>query len=155
MSQPILRFLRLYCATPNSIAQPHRDGILAVAAVNEAAELATLLLADMALWGRGAGASVTNAIDMVMVKAHASLIARFGIPLAVTRVVEWDSSGHFDLYCDMRDGRGYLHHPLVGTNRKTAARSREAFLSWAPGAGQRMLTKAEEVGSGVYAGTEG
>ena len=135
MSQIILRYLRLYCATPTATPVRHRDGILAVAAVNESAELATLLIADMSLWKRGHGASATNAIDVVMADAHAALIQGFGIPLSATRVVEWDSAGKFDLFCDLRDGMGYLHHPLFGVGRHIAGRSREAFLSWAPGLG--------------------
>ena len=155
MSQTLIRYLRLYCATPDAMPERHRDGVLAVAAVNERAELATLLLADMSLWGRGAGASVTNAIDRVMALAHSVLIDRFGIPLSQTRVVEWDSAGHFDMFCDMRDGKGYLHHPLFGIERSIVPRSREAFLSWASGLGYVMLAKADLVGCGAYAGVEG
>lgn len=155
MSKLLLRYLRLHCAHPTAQPVRHRDGILAVAAVNESAELATLLIADMSLWKRGHGASATNAIDTVMVEAHTALIEGFGIPLAATRVVEWDSCGKFDLYCDRRDGKGYLHHPLVAVSRLVEARSREAFLSWAPGVGLLMLQKAEMVGNGEYAGVEG
>ena len=155
MSQTLIRYLRLHCATPMATPELHRDGILAVAAINERAELATLLLADMSLWGRGAGASVTNAIDKVMAVAHAALIGRFDIALPSTRIVEWDSAGNFDLFCDMRDGKGYVHHPLFGIERSIAPRSREAFLSWAPDLGHVLLAKADLVGCGEYAGVEG
>lgn len=155
MSKNLLRYLRMHFPFPQARPIRHRDGVLAVAAINESAELATLLIADMSLWKRGHGTSATNAIDVAMVEAHAALIEGFGLPLAATRVVEWDSADRFDLYCDLRDGKGYLHYPLVATTRAIEPRSRGAFLSWAPGVGHLMLEKAELVGRGEYAGVEG
>jgi hypothetical protein len=116
----LIRYLRMHGEHPTAKPVRHRDGILVVAAVNESAELATLLIADMSLWKRGHGASATNPIDTVMVEAHSALIEGFGIPLAATRVVEWDSCGKFDLYCDRRDGKGYCTTrlcPCPGSSR--------------------------------------
>jgi hypothetical protein len=155
MTDTVIRYLRLHVPYPRAAAQRHRDGILAIASVAEHAELATLLLVDMSLFGRGAGASVTNAIDVAMVEAHAALVKGFAIPLDSTPVVEWDSAGMFDLYCDLGDGRGYLHQPLFARERGIKPRSKEAFLSWAGKTGLQLIQKAEMVGSGAYAGAEG
>ena len=45
------------------------------------AQLARLLLADMSIWGRGGGTSVTNAVEQFIMAAHRRLIAGFGIAL--------------------------------------------------------------------------
>ena len=155
MNRALIRHLRLYCASPNEAPVRHHDGILAVAGVLEHACLARLLLVDMERFGRNRGASVTNAIDQVVPVAHRLLIAGFGVDLADTLVVEWDGSGAFDLVCDMRDGMGMRHQPLLCMNRTAAPRSREAFLSWAGEMGREMLKRAEAVGAGQWAGVEG
>ena len=104
---------------------------------------------------------ILNCDDAKILAAHASHRRTRCIDFTlwhsavVDRVVEWDSTGKFDLFCDMRDGNGFLHQPLFGVERSIIPRSREAFLSWAPGLGHVMLAKAELVGCGAYAGVEG
>jgi hypothetical protein len=151
----IIRYLRLYCATPASEPERHRDGVVAVAAIEEKAALARLLLADMGAWGRNPGASVTSAIGPMMIAAYRQLIWGFGISLAETLVVERDVDGHFDLMCDPRDGDGYRRMPLFARGGRSTARTAEAFVSWAGAAGQAMLERAEAVGIGEWAGVEG
>lgn len=156
MTKPLIRYLRLFCAFPGATLESRRDGVVAVAAIHESAALARLLLADMGLWGRNDGTSVTNACEQYMRAAHKQLISRFGIPLADTLVVELDSAGHFDLVVDAGDGQGYRHSPLFALDRRLPARSRAAFLSWAPGgSGRALLDKAESVGAGAWADVEG
>lgn len=155
MNRALIRHLRLHCSTPAARPQRHRDGILAVAAIVESAHLARLLLIDMEQWGRNDGASVTNAIDLLAPEAHRLLIAGFGIALRDTQIVEWDGSGAFDLVCDLGDGRGPRHQPLFAIDKGAAPRSREAFLSWAGAVGREMLSRAEAVGAGEWAGVEG
>jgi hypothetical protein len=155
MSSTIIRYLRLHCQHPTARPEPYTDGVLAVASINEGTHLARLLLADMSAWGRGGGASVTKAIDRLMVAAHRHLIAGFGIALHDTLIVERDGSGHFDLVCDLHDGKGYRHMPLFAADKRIAPRTREAFLSWAGAPGGAMLAKAQAVGEGAWAGVEG
>lgn len=155
MSNMVIRYLRLHCQHPAARPEPHKDGVLAVAAVHEATSLARLLLADMSPWGRGRGASVTKAIEMLAPAAHRYLIAGFGIALQDTLIVERDSSGHFDLVCARSDGQGYRHAPLFGRDRRIAPRTREAFLSWAGPPGEDMLAKVQAVAEGHWAGVEG
>lgn len=155
MSSTIIRYLRLHCAHPTARPEPRKDGVLAVASVNEGTHLARLLLADMRLWGRGGGASVTNAVDRLMVAAHRHLIAGFGIALRDTLIVEWDGSGKFDLVRDVGDGQGYRHMALFPPDKRIAPRTREAFVSWAGAPGLAMLAKADAVGAGEWAGAEG
>src|SRR5205085_4201147 len=149
MSNTIFRYLRLHCTHPTALPEPRQDGVLAVASINEPVNLARLLLADMSLWGRGRGASVTNAIERLRVSAHRHLIAGFGITLAETLVVEWDGSGHFDLvqHLGASDCR---HLPLFGQDKRIEPRTREAFLSWAGATGAAMLSKAQAVGEGAW-----
>jgi hypothetical protein len=154
MSNTIIRYLRLHCAHPAAQPEPRKDGVLAVAAITERVDLARLLLADMSLWGRGRGASVTNAIERLMVTGHRHLIAGFGIPLTETLVVEWDRSGHFDLVQHVGAG-AWRHLPLIGQDKRIAPRTRDAFMSWAGAAGAAMLSKAQAVGEGAWAGVEG
>jgi hypothetical protein len=155
MSNTILRYLRLHCPHPTARPEPRKDGVLAVASINERSHLARLLLADMDAWGRNTGASVTNAIDRLMAAAHRHLISGFGIALKDTLVVELDGNGHFDLVCDLLDGQGLRHMPLYGLDKRIEPRTREAFLSWAGPSGEAMLAKAEAVASGAWAGVEG
>lgn len=153
--KPVIRFLRLYSRSPDAKPEQRRDGVLAVAAIKEAAGLARLLLVDMGPWGRNDGASVTNAFETILPAAHRWLIAGFDVPLADTLVVELDSSGHFDLICDLGDGAGLRHTPLVAGQRACPPRSREAFIWWAGGVGRAMLHRVDAVREGAWAGVEG
>lgn len=151
----IIRHLRLCCA--NSAARPalERDGVLAVAAIKESAQLARLLLVDMGPWGRNDGASVASAASSYVVAAHRQLISRFGIPLTDTMSVELDVQGGFDLLMDMRDGAGMQRLALASCDDRFEARSREAFLSWSGDIGRRMLRTVDAVQAGEWAGAEG
>jgi hypothetical protein len=152
--RPIVRYLRLHCSTPTAPPVPGRDGVLAVAAIKESADLARLLLVDMSSWGRNDGASVTNAALLVD-SAHRRLIGGFGIPLSDTMCVELDGSGHFDLLIDMGDGAGLRHRPLIAGERALPARTREAFLWCAGDMGHQMLRTVDAVREGAWAGAEG
>lgn len=155
MSKPIIRYLRLFCETPHEEPQSHRDGVVAVAAIREHAGLARLLLCDMGQWDRNVGATVTNALPALRHAAHRRLISGFGIPVEETLTVTWDSQGFFDLVIDTDDGRGLCRSPLYALDRRAAPRSKDAFRSWAGHCGHEMLTKAESVGAGMWAGAEG
>jgi hypothetical protein len=151
----VIRFLRLHCRTPDARPEVYRDGVLAVAAVNERAGLARLLLADMGAWGRNDGASVTNALQMLVPAAHRLLIGGFGVPLGETHVVELDGSGHFDLVSDLKDSGGQRHQPLTHGPGGCAPRSREAFLRWAGETGHSMLKTVDAMRDGAWPGVEG
>ncbi len=155
MSQPLIRHLRLYCASPNIKPVRDHDGVLAVAGVVERAGLARLLLVDMERWGRNQGASVTNAVDQLVPAAHRHLIGGFGIPIAETLIVELDASGAFDRVCDHNDGMGMRHEPLHAPGCAAKPRSREAFLAVAGDMGRAMLQRAEAIVSGEWVGVEG
>lgn len=155
MSETLIRHLRLYCLTPTSPPIECRDGILAVAAIREAAGLARLLLVDMGPFGRNRGASATNAIATVLPLAHRRLIAGFGIALAETLAVERDSTGAFDLIRDFGDGMGYRFQPLHSMTRGVAARSELAFLAVTGGMGRAMLERMQAVLAGSFWGIEG
>ena len=129
--------------------------MVAVAAIYERAALARLLLADMGLWGRNEGASLTSACEQYMLVAHRHLISRFDIPLNDTLVVSLDSSGLFDWIADAGDGRGYKCSAMHAVGRRSPARTREAFLSWAGPGGEALIGKAESVGAGAWADVEG
>jgi hypothetical protein len=66
MSKPIIRYLRFHCPTPTSMPQANRDGALAVAAIREDAQLAQLLLVDMRRWDRNDGASLRDALGVLV-----------------------------------------------------------------------------------------
>jgi hypothetical protein len=151
----IIRYLRLHCATPSARPALERDGVLAVAAIKESAELARLLLVDMGPWGRNDGASVTNAASSFVVAAHRQLISRFGIALTDTMCVELDRRGDFDLLMDMRDGTGMQRLALMSCDPRFEARSRDAFLSWAGDIGRKMLHTVDAVREGAWVGAEG
>jgi hypothetical protein len=155
MPDTIIRYLRLYCSDPAAEPERGRDGVLAVAAVNDGCGLARLLLADMSAWGRNGGASVTNAIDRLVVVAHRHMVSGFGIALRDTQIVELNERGDFDLVCLQPDSQRCRHTPLSGRDKQITPRSREAFLSWAGAAGQDMLAKVEAVRDGAWAGAEG
>lgn len=153
--KPVIRYLRFHCQSPDVRPVPNQDGILAIAAIREAAHHARLLLVDMGAWGRNDGASVTNAASSLMAAAHRRLIAGFGIALSDTLVAELDCSGHFDLIVDLGDGLGHRHLPLVAGERGIGVRSREAFLWWAGEVGRSMLRTVDAVREGEWAGVEG
>ena len=93
MSHWTVRHLRMHCASPNARPTIGRDGVVAVAGVNERAGLARLLLVDMGLWKRNDGASVTNAIDVLATEAHRRLIAGFTIGRIGISNGLWPASG--------------------------------------------------------------
>jgi hypothetical protein len=95
MSKPIIRYLRFHCPTPTSMPQANRDGALAVAAIREDAQLAQMLLVDMRRWDRNDGASLRDALGVLVPAAHRRLVAGFGIPMADTLIVEWDGGDVF------------------------------------------------------------
>jgi len=153
--KPIVRHLRLHCATPTANPIPGSDGILAVAAIKESAGLARLLLVDMDAWGRNDGASMTHAAGAVVHAAHRRLIGGFGIPLLDTICVELDRSGYFDLLLDVGDGAGLRRSALMVGDRSVPARSREAFLRCAGEVGRQMLRTVDAVREGEWVGAEG
>ena len=99
MSKPIIRYLRFHCPTPTSMPQANRDGALAVAAIREDAQLAQMLLVDMRRWDRNDGASLRDALGVLVPAAHRRLVAGFGIPMADTLIVEWDGGDVFTRLC--------------------------------------------------------
>jgi hypothetical protein len=156
MSKPIIRYLRFHCPISTSVPQANRDGALAVAAINEDAQLAQMLVVDMRRWDRNNGASVREALGVLVHAAHRRLVAGFGIPLADTLIVEWDSD---DVFSRLRvDGeaaqRGLDDTPACVT-RRVERGGRSAFLAWARPTGEAMLGKVEAVVGGVWAGVEG
>jgi hypothetical protein len=155
MSRWTIRHLRMHCASPTARPSLSRDGILAVAGVKEEAGLARLLLADMGSWGRNDGASVTNAIEVLVREAHQRMVAGFNIALADTQIVELDGSGAFDLVLDLGDGRGARHQPLFAPRRDVLPRSREAFLAWGGDVAQAMLARVDGLREVGWAGVEG
>jgi hypothetical protein len=155
MNHWTVRHLRMHCTSPNARPTIGRDGVVAIAGVNERAGLARLLLADMGLWQRNDGASVTNAIDVLATEAHKRLIAGFSIGLGDTQVVELDGSGAFDLVLDLGDGSGRRHQPLFAPGRSVASRSRQAFLAWGGDVAQAMLRRVDELREKGWAGVEG
>ena len=156
MSKPIIRYLRFHCPTSTSVPLANRDGALAVAAINEDAQLAQMLLVDMRRWNRNSGASVRNVLGVLVYAAHRRLVAGFGIPLADTLIVEWDGD---DVFSRLRvDGeaaqRGLDDTPACVTRRGVRG-GRSAFLAWARPTGEAMLGKVEAVVGGAWAGVEG
>jgi hypothetical protein len=149
MSKPIIRYLRFHCPTPTSMPQENRDGALAVAAICEDAQLAQLLLVDMRRGDRNDGASLRDALGVLMPAAHRRLIAGFGIPMADTVIVEWDGGDVFTRLCV--EGEAARACAL----RSGVPGGRSCFLAWARPAGEAMLEKVEAVAGGVWAGVEG
>ncbi|PZP29073.1 MAG: hypothetical protein DI603_17820 [Roseateles depolymerans] len=153
--KPVIRFLRMRCRSPDAPPEPHRDGVLAVAAINERAGLARLLLVDMGPWGRNDGASVTNAFQVIVPAAHRWLIGGFGVSLSETLIVELDGAGHFDLIGDLGDGAGLRHMPLPAARGTSTPRTRAAFMQWAGEAAVPMLKAVDAMREGMWAGVEG
>ena len=156
MSKPIIRYLRFHCPSPTAIPQANRDGALAVAAINEDAQLAQMLVVDMRRWDRNNGASVREALGVLAYAAHRRLVAGFGISLADTLIVEWDGE---DAFFRMRvEGeaaqRGPDDAPACVTRRGEHG-GRSAYLAWARPTGEAMLGKVDAVVGGVWAGVEG
>jgi hypothetical protein len=146
MSKPIIRYLRLHCPTSMSVPQPSRDGPLAVAAINEDAQLAQMLLVDMRRWDRNAGASVRDALGVLVVAAHRRLVAGFGISLADTSIVEWDGAdAFFRLRVDGVAARRGLEDAPACATRCGDPLGRSSFLAWAGPTGAAMLQKVEAV----------
>lgn len=99
MSKPIIRYLRFHCLTPTSMPLANRDGALAVAAIREDAQLAQMLLVDLRRWDRSDGASLRDALGVLVPAAHRRLVAGFGIPMADILIVEWDGGDVFVMLC--------------------------------------------------------
>lgn len=153
--KPIIRYMRMRCANPNAKPEAGSDGVLAVAAIDERAGLARLLLVDMGPWGRNDGASATNAVEQLVEMAHHRLIAGFGVELDHTACAELDSDEQFDLLVRRAPGGGISHAPLKVQQADACPRSRQAFLHWACGVGGPMLGIVEAVRTGTWAGVEG
>ena len=156
MSKPIIRYLRFHCPTATSMPQADRDGALAVAAINESAQLAHMLLVDMRRWDRNDGASLREALGVLVPAAHRRLVAGFGIPMADTLIVEWDGG---DVFVRLRvEAEAALQSfddtPACSTRRGDPG-GRSAFLAWARPTGEAMLEKVEAVVGGLWAGVEG
>ena len=152
MGNWIIRYLRLHCAFPGAKPVAGKDGVVAVAAINESAGLARLLLVDMR--ERNSGASVTNAVEPLAREAHRLLVARFGIQLSETQITELDSAGNFD-WVVPSEGGALLHQALQPPSRRLAPRSREAYLAWSGDVGRAMLSRADAISAGEWAGVEG
>ena len=156
MSKPIIRYLRFHCPTSTSVPQANRDGALAVAAFNEDAQLAQMLLVDMRRWDRNDGASVSDALDVLVPTAHRRLVAGFGISLADTLIGEWDGGdAFFRLRVDSHTARRGPDDAPAGAIRRGGPGGRSSFLAWAGPMGAVMLEKVEPVVGGVWAGVEG
>lgn len=156
MSKPIIRYLRLHCPTSTSTPQPNRDGVLAVASINEQAQLAQMLLGDMRRWGRNDGASVRDALGLLVPAAHRHLVAGFGISLADTLFVGWDGGETFlRLRVEKAPARWPCECAPACAMRIGAAGGRSCFLAWTGPVGASMLEKAEAVLGGMWAGVEG
>jgi hypothetical protein len=156
MSKPIIRYLRFHCLTPTSMPQANRDGALAVAAIREDAQLAQMLLVDLRRWDRSDGASLRDALGVLVPAARRRLVAGFGIPMADILIVEWDGGDVFVMLCV----EGEAARQGCDDTRACALRSgvpdgRSSFLAWARPAVDAMLEKVEAVAGGVWAGLEG
>lgn len=156
MSKPIFRFLRFHCPTSTSVPQANRDGALAVAAINEDAQLAQMVLVDMRRWDRNDGASVNESLNVLVPAAHRRLVAGFGISLADTLVVEWEGD---DAFFRLQVENDAAHQGTGGGPIRSVRRGdpvgRTCFLAWAGSMGAAMLAKVEDVVEGVWAGVEG
>ena len=156
MSKPIIRYLRFHCPTPTSMPQANRDGALAVAAIREDAQLAQMLLIDMRRWDRNDGASLRDALGVLVPAAHRRLVAGFGIPMADTLIVEWDGGDVFTrLSVEGEAARQGCDDTRACALRSGLPGGRSCFLAWARPAGEAMLEKVEAVAGGVWAGVEG
>ena len=142
--------LRMNCRSRESEIEFDADGVIAVAAIHGNGGAATLLLADMWMWGRRGPATLglTAAIDEYVKAAYQLLIAPRGIPLDRVRIVEWDSRGNFDFFVTAVAG-GYLTHvPVFGLSRASEPRSRDALLSWTGATGAGLLARVESAMGG-------
>lgn len=156
MSKPIIRYLRFHCLTSTSVLQANRDGTSAVAAINEDAQLAQLLLVDMRRWDRNDGASVNESLSVLLPAAHSRLVAGFGISLADTLLVEWDGDdAFFRLQVENDAAQRGPDGCLTRTVRRGGPAERSCFLAWAGPTGAAMLAKVKAVVDGVWAGVEG
>ena len=156
MSKPIIRYMRCHCPTPTSMPRASRDGALAVAAIREDAQLAQLLLIDMRRWDRNDGASLWDALGVLVPAAHRRLVAGFGIPMADTLIVEWDGVGVFTrLRVVGEAARQGCDDNWACAVRSGPSGGRSCFLACARPAGKAMLEKVEAVAGGVWAGVEG
>lgn len=142
--------LRMNCRSRESEMELDADGVIAVAAFHGHGSAATLLLADMSMWGRRGPATLglTAAIDEYVKAAYRLLIAPRGISLDCVRIVEWDSRGNFDFFVSAVAG-GYLTHvPVFGLSRASKPRSRDALLSWTGTTGAGLLARVESAMGG-------
>ena len=138
MSKPISRYLRFHCPTPTSMPQANRDGALAVAAIREDAQLAQLLLVDMRRWDRNDGASLRDALGVLVPAAHRRLVAGFGIPMADTLIVEWDGGDVFTrLSVEGEAARQGCDDTRACALRSGLPGGRSSFLAWAKPAGRQ------------------
>lgn len=136
--------------------QPNRVGVVAVAAINEDAQLAQMLLVDMRRWDRNNGASVRDALGVLVPAAHRRLVAGFGISLADTLIMEWDDGdAFFRLRADGEATQRGLDDAPACSTRGGDPCGRSSFLAWAGPMGAAMLEKVEAVVGGVWAGVEG
>ena len=131
MSKPIIRYLRFHCPSPTAIPQPNRDGALAVAAINEDAQLAQVLLVGMRRLDRNDGASVNESLSVLVPATHRRLVAGFGTSLAETLVVEWDGDGvFFRLRVDMAPVKQGHEGTPASAARSGEHGGRSSFLAW-------------------------
>ena len=156
MSKPIIRYLRFHCPTSTSVPQANLDGALAVAAINEDAQLAQLLLVDLRRLDRNDCARVDESLSVLVPTAHRHLVAGFGISLADPLVVEWDGD---DAFFRLQVEHDAAQRGPVGCLTRTVWRGgppgRSCFLAWAGPTGTAMVGKVEAVVGGVWAGVEG
>lgn len=156
MSKPIIRYLRFHCPTSTSMPQANRDGALAVAAIREDAQLAQMLLVDIRRWDRNDGATLRDALGVLVPAAHRRLVAGFGIGLGETLLVEWDGyEGFFSLRVASDATRCGPRDVPILVSRTGDPAGRSCYLGRAGSTGAAMLDKVEAVVGGVWAGVEG
>jgi hypothetical protein len=152
MSKPIIRYLRFHCPTPTSMTQANRDGALAVAAINEGAGLAQMLLVAMRRWGRNDGASGRDALGVLVHAAHQRLVAGFGISLTD------NCSGSGTTVKRSTGSMAWLRRGWLMSNRGATRRGgpggRSCHLNLAGPVGAAMLNKVEAMVGAVRAGRE-
>lgn len=148
-SQGLVKSVRLHCMSKGAFVRPDTDGVLALAAISSGRKSATLLLADMSLWGRRppSALSLIDGIDDYMRAAYRIMIAAEGILLNEVRIVEWRPTTVGERFDFFHTGEGgfFTHSAVPALRRSVADGSREALLMWLGQVGHRLLGRAEMV----------
>ena len=124
------------------------------AAIREDAQLAQMLLVDMRRCDRNDGATLRDALGVLVPAAHRRLVAGFGIGLGETLLVEWDGyDGFFSLRVVSDAARCGPRDVPILVSRTGDPAGRSCTLGRAGSTGAAMLDKVDAVVGG--AGVEG